>query len=429
MPEGTRVQKGDLLVELDVSDIVDHCVDHRIWVKNAEAAWINAREALVITKSLAQSNVEAAQLAYDFAKLDLEKYQGEGGELATGVAKAQGDIAVSEQEFKKNQDYYDWSKKLNQARYLADTQLQADELALKKSQFSLTVAENNLKLLEKYNSKRQLAQLLSDVNQAAAALDRAKARARATIVQAEALLAAREQEYHHQQEMLAKHEEEIRGSKVYAPVDGMVIYATSVRGGFRDDRQPLADGVDVWERQELIYLQKSTSTVAEVDLHEASLQKVRVGMPAVVTIDALPGRRFMGTVTHIAPLADAQSMWMNPDLKVYRTEIALDVNDPQLRSGMTCRAEIVVDQQADALYVPVQTVRRVAGQPTVWVLHEDGRTEERRIEIGLDDNTHGPRRPRIAGERAGPADAAAAGPGRRGWSRDSPGSGGRMSMK
>jgi HlyD family secretion protein len=124
-----------------------------------------------------------------------------------------------------------------------------------------------------------------------------------------------------------------------------------------------------------------------VDLHEASLQKVRVGMPALVTIDALPGRKFMGTVTRIAPLADAQSMWMNPDLKVYRTEIALDVNDPQLRSGMTCRAEIVVDQQADALYVPVQTVRRVAGQPTVWVLHEDGRTEARPIEIGLDDNT------------------------------------------
>ena len=95
----------------------------------------------------------------------------------------------------------------------------------------------------------------------------------------------------------------------------------------------------------------------------------------------------MGTVTHIAPLADAQSMWMNPDLKVYRTEIALDVNDPQLRSGMTCRAEIVVDRQADTLYVPVQVVRRLGGQPTVYVLREDGRTEARSIEIGLDDNT------------------------------------------
>lgn len=49
VPEGVRVHKGDLLVELNVSDIIDHCVDHRIWVTNAEAAWVNAREALAIT--------------------------------------------------------------------------------------------------------------------------------------------------------------------------------------------------------------------------------------------------------------------------------------------------------------------------------------------------------------------------------------------
>ncbi len=49
--------------------------------------------------------------------------------------------------------------------------------------------------------------------------------------------------------------------KLYAPTDGMVIYATSSRGGAsHEDRRPLADGVEVWERQELIYLPRSTST-------------------------------------------------------------------------------------------------------------------------------------------------------------------------
>jgi HlyD family secretion protein len=166
----------------------------------------------------------------------------------------------------------------------------------------------------------------------------------------------------------------------------MVIYATSNRGGFRDDRKPLADGVDVWERQELIYLQKSAKTVAEVDVHEASLQKVCVGLPALVTVDALPGKKFMGTISQIAPLADSQSMWMNPDLKVYKTEIALEVNDPQLRSGMNCKAEIIVEQHADAVYVPLQAVVRVAGQPSVYVLGDDGEVEPRRVEVGLDDN-------------------------------------------
>jgi HlyD family secretion protein len=390
VPEGTYVHEGDLLVELDVSALVDHLLDHEIMLKNGEAAWINARENLVITQSQAQSSIELAQLKYDFAVLDLKKYQGEGGQFATDLAEAKGRIKLNEEEVKKNEDYHTWSKRLYDEKYLSQTQLQTDQLALEKSKLNLQVAGNNLKLLEEYNSKRQLAQLTSDVTQAEMALERAKAKARATIAQAEAYLSAREQAYKNEQERLSRHEEEVAQSKIYAPTDGMVIYATSRGSGSssstRDDRRPLADGVEVWERQELIYLTRSTSTVAEISLHEASLQKVRVGLPVLVTVDALPGKKIMGTVTRIAPLPDSQSMYMNPDLKVYKTEIALDNGDPSLRSGMNCRAEIIVEQHRDTVYVPIQTVVRVGGQPTVYVLKPSGSVEERKIEIGLDDN-------------------------------------------
>jgi HlyD family secretion protein len=388
IPEGARVSEGDLLVEIDVSTLVDRRVDQVIRVKNTEASWINARESLAITRSQAASDVDLAQLKYEFAKLDLDKYKGEGGQLATDLAEAKGKIKLNEEEVKKNEDYYTWSQRLYDEKYLSLTQLQTDQLALEKSKLNLQVANNNLKLLEEYNSKRQLTQLISDVNQAEMALERAKAKARANIAQADAELAAKEQEYQREQDKLAKIDDQITKGKIYAPTEGMVVYATSQRGGgFRDDRRPLADGVEVWERQELIYLPRSTSTIAEVDVHEASLQKVRPGLPAIVTVDALPGKKLMGTVTRIAPLPDSQSMWMNPDLKVYKTEIALESDDPSLRSGMNCKAEIIVEQHADTVYAPVQTVLRVGGQPTVHVLGSSGIVEERKVEIGLDDNS------------------------------------------
>jgi len=386
VPEGTHVHEGDLMVELDVAELVDHIVDHEIMVKNAEASWISARENLTITRSQAQSSVELAQLRYDFAVLDLEKYQGEGGQFATDLAEARGRIKLNEEEVKKNEDYYAWSQRLYDEKYLSSTQLQTDQLALEKSKLNLQVAANNLKLLQEYNSKRQLAQLISDVNQAAMALERAQAKARATIAQGEAYLAAREQEYENQIERLQRHRDEVAQSKLYAPSDGMVIYATSSESSQREGRRPLADGVEVWERQELIYLPRSTSTIAAVSLHEANLQKVRAGLPVIVTVDALPGKRLMGTVTRIAPLPDPQSMYMNPDLKVYKTDIALETDDPALRSGMNCKAEIIVEQHADTVYVPIQTVRRIGGKPAVFVLTGSGSVEERTVEIGLDDN-------------------------------------------
>jgi len=387
VPEGTWVHAGDLLVELDVAELVDHLVDHEIMVKNSEAYLINAREALTIQRSLAQSQVELAELRHQFALLDLEKYEGSGGELATDLAEAEGRIKLAEEEVKKNEDYYAWSKRLADEKYLSQTQLQTDQLSLEKSKLNLTVAQNSHNLLKEYNSKRELAQLASDVNQAAMELERAKARARANLAQVEANLSAREQEHRNQIERLERHQHEVAQAKIYAPTDGMVIYATSSRGSsYHDDRRPLADGVEVWERQELIYLPKTTSTVAEVDLHEANLQKVRVGLPVIVTVDALPGKKLMGTVTRIAPLPDPQSMWMNPDLKVYKTEIALDSDDASLRSGMNCRAEIIVEHYTDAVYVPIQTLRRVGGQPTLYVLNDSRTVEERKVEIGLDDN-------------------------------------------
>jgi len=389
VPEGTRVNQGDLLVELDVSKLVDHRVDHEIMVKNAEASFINAREMLTIVTSQAQSNVELAELALAFAKQDLEKYTGKGGEYDNLVAAADGKIKLNAEEKTKAKDYLDWSQKLFEEKYLSKTQLQADQLSLQRADLNLRVASNDANLLRQYTYKRQLAKLTSDVTQAERALERAQARARANIAQATASLAAYEQQYRRYQELLVRLDDQIRQGELYAPTDGMVIYATSssMGGHSHDDRRPLADGVEVWERQELIYLPRTTSIIAEVAVHEASLQKVRVGLPAVVTVDALLGRKLMGTVTRIAPLPDAQSMWTNPDLKVYKAEITLDSNDISLRSGMNCKAEIIVEQYAEAVYVPLETVLRVGGRPTVYVLHEDGAVEERQVETALDNNS------------------------------------------
>jgi hypothetical protein len=124
---------------------------------------------------------------------------------------------------------------------------------------------------------------------------------------------------------------------------------------------------------------------AKVSIHETSLKKIQLGLPAVITVDALSGKRFLGRVGLIAPLPDARMMWANPDLKVYPADINLEDNDSLLRTGMSCKAEIIVAQYQDAVYVPVQAVLRVGGKPTVFVV-KDGSVEERQVEVGLDDN-------------------------------------------
>jgi len=384
IPEGTQVKKGELLVELDASSLVDAKIDQEIKVQNAEAAFVNATENLAVVQNQVQSDIDLASLTLEFANQDLKKYI--EGEYPNELRKAQAEITLAEEELTRARDTLKWSQTLSEEKYISLIELQADQLSEKKKALDLELSKNNRDLLVNYTYKRNLAQRRSDVSQARMAKERTHRKARADVVQAEAELKARQAEDRRQKDKLNKIVEQLGKTKLLSPADGLVIYATSAKGGgFRRNVEPLQEGQDIRERQELIYLPTANSSNAEIAIHESNLKKVKKGMPVIVTVDALPGKKFTGTVAHIAPLPDAQSLWMNPDLKVYTTQIFLDGNDNAIRTGMSCQAQIIIENHSEVLFVPVQTVLRVKGKSTVFV-YSGTAFEPRVIETGLDNN-------------------------------------------
>ena len=384
IPEGTRVTKGELLVELDVSSLQDQKIDQEIRVQNAEAAYISATENLAVVENQSRSDNDRVELKLAFARQDLEKYQ--KGEYQTELLKANTEITLAEEELSKADDYLEWSEKLFAEKYIPETELKGDRLTKKKWELNLEIANNNKQLLQEYTYKRQLAQLTSDVNQAEIELEITKRKSNASIIQAQAELKAKEAEFGRQKDKLAKVEHQISKTKIHAPADGLVIYASSAKSsGWRGSSEPLDVGREVSEREELIYLPTGDATDAEIMIHESYLKKIMKGMPTIITVDALAGKTFYGTIKQVAPLPDSRSMWMNPDLKIYLTKVEMEGMDPMLRSGMSCQAEIIVQQLKEAVYVPLQAVIRVAQEPTVFV--KNGKTfEARTVKTGLDNN-------------------------------------------
>ena len=386
VPDGSIVKKGDLLVELDASTLKDRIIDQDIAVQRAEAAHIGAQESLAVTENQAKSDIDVARLTLKFARQDLQQYV--KGLYPKDVNEMTAKIRLAEEDLKRAEDVNDWSKRLYEEKYLSETEYLADKLSVQRRKLERDVTNSNLDLLQNFTYHRQIEQLTSDVNQADMALERTERKASADVIQAKADLRAKELEFNRQKEKLQKTEDQLAKTTIYAPQDGMVVYATSSGGGRRgpfDRRDPMDIGVEVSERQDLINLPTATLMKAAVDIHETSLEKVRLGLPAVITVEALAGKKFLGRVNRIAPLPDARSMWANPDLKIYPTDIYLEEGDGSLRTGMSCKAEIIIAQYEDVVYVPVQAVLRVAGQPTVYVV-KDGSYSERAVEIGLDDN-------------------------------------------
>ncbi len=382
--EGSMVEAGDLLVELDSSGLNDEKVEEEIQVQNAEAAYIRARENLAVAESQAKSDIAQAELDHRFAVEDKTRYI--DGEFPKERKELESRITLAKEELERAEDRLEGSERLFEAKYIAESELEGDRLSRNRALLDYELAVANLDLLDQYTYPRRIDELDSSIEQTQLALDRVKRKASADVVQAQANLRAAEVEFERQKSQLADIIDQLGKTKMYAPTSGMAIYATSVdRGGRWDNDQPLQEGYEVRERENLIYLPTASSMMAELSIHESALEKAEVGQAVRVTVPAVPGRVFRGRVAKIAPLPD-QSSWWNPDLRVYATEIHLEDELTGVRTGMSCRAEIIVAEYDDALYVPIQAITRSGGRPVAYVQDATGTLTKREVKIGLDNN-------------------------------------------
>jgi HlyD family secretion protein len=385
--EGIKVKKGDLMLELDSGTLSDKKVDQEIQVQKAAASNIEASENFEVAKNQTQSDIESAQLTYDFAQQDLKKYL--EGEYPNSLTQANSDITLAEQQLSQAKDKLDWDKKLYAEKYLSQTELETDTLSYNQKVIALGLKKSAKELLENYTYKRQLAKLQSDVTQAKSALERTIRKAKANVAQAEANKAAKQAQYERQEAKLEKYINQLEKTKIYAPADGTIIYATSAEQGQHghSNSEPLKMGVSVHQRQELIHLPTESGFQVTVSIPEGSLSKVKVGLPVRITMDTMPDFIYNGTVTSIASVINAENNYMNSDLKEYDTVITLENGDKMelIRSGMSCSAEILIDEYDSAMYVPIEAVMSVDGKPTVYIVKGD-KIKSRTVETGLDNN-------------------------------------------
>lgn len=381
--EGSEVEPGDLIVELDSSELENDRTERSIRVQNAQAAYVRAQEQLEVVKSQNRSNISKAELDLQFAREDLQKYI--KGDFPSQLMASEADVTLAEEELRRSTDKFEWSKRLFEEKYLSETEFLADELEMKRAELTLAVRRETLAVLKDFTYTRQVTQLEADIEQAELSLERVRRVARADLVKAEADLRWRENEYSEEKDRLAKIEDQISKTRIIAPAAGMVVYATSAGNRWGGDQEPLDEGQLIRHRQELIYLPTAESMAIELKIHESSLGKLAVGQLAEVKIDSMPDLLLEGRVARIAPLPDATSVWLNPDLKVFSTTVALEGDLPELRTGMSGTARIMVDHFDETVAVPVQAVTRVRGVPIVHVVDEAGNAEPREVELGLDN--------------------------------------------
>ncbi len=361
VPEGTTVKKGDLLVELDSAGIKEKLDTQEVVVENARFALTKSKEDLDIQKLLNDANDKDAELTVEFALSDLEKYK--LGDWPQAKRALEADITITKEEVQRAKDKLDWTTKLHTKGYATRSELEGDQLALKRQDIALEKGSEALRLSEKYDYPKKVRLLESAHDQAKLALLRVKQRSKSLLSAAEADLKARENTLELQSTKLEETRQQLQLAKIFAPQDGLVVFApvSSSLG------QPIEEGAIVRQKQPIIKLPDVSKMMVEIKIHESHVRQVKPGQPAFVTIDSMPEKQFNGVVKKIAPLPDSNSRYYSPNLKVYAAEVLIDETLADFKPGVSARAEIVVTNLQKVLTVPIQCVTSHKGQQVCYI--------------------------------------------------------------
>lgn len=364
VPEGSNAKKGDLLVQLDSSSSEDQVNLQQINVEKAQFALVQAEQQLEIQKSVVDSEIQAATLKVEFAESDLKKFT--NGLALQTERNAQIDITNVLETLEIDQERLRWSEKLYKQGFETKGNLDKDRLTASQSQLRLEQAQRALWMVETFDNPKTKRSLEAALQEAKENLGRLKLQDERKLAQFAADVDSQKKTLALSQEKLERDKKQLVATKIYAPQDGLVVYAGS-GGGHWSNESMIEEGAVVRNRQEIIKLPDVSAMKVQVKIHETYINQVALGQPAFVVLDSMPDQRFCGNVSKVAPLPDSQSRWGNPDLKVYATEILITDKLPDIKPGVSARAEVLITNLVNVVSVPIQAVTTRKGKQVVFL--------------------------------------------------------------
>ena len=165
------------------------------------------------------------------------------------------------------------------------------------------------------------------------------------------------------QQELQRTEANLKRMRMTSPMDGFVVMATLVRNG---EFGTVRIGDQVRPGQPIMYIENPNSMVVNADLNQVDAQSVRMGMKAMVRLDAYSDISLPAELTSIGALAEDSTFRASYVSKI-PLQLKLDKTDPRVIPDLSASADILLKSEPGALVVPREAVFSENGETFVYV--------------------------------------------------------------
>ena len=273
-----------------------------------------------------------------------------------------GDKLLLQENIQANADVQAQSAMINSNQ----SSIQASEASYKSSQADLIQAQANLEkarldyergqglVKDGLIPKQDFDQRKTAYDAAVAAADSAKAHVLSAKAQLDVVRAQLDQS----KAVLVRTKDVLQKTTYVSPINGIVSYLPVKVGEY------VVLGMQNATGSFLMTLSDMSVVTSEVKVDETDIVNIKIGQPADVTIDAVPGKTFKGKVTEIGSqavlrssgLATTQTTTSNQEAKDFKVVVTLDSPPENLRPGLSTTAKIKTAERKDVVAIPIQAL-------------------------------------------------------------------------
>lgn len=380
VPEGTWVEEGDFICQLDCSVLQDRLNEQRIQLIRAKAGLATAevRESLqqfTNDRRLARNN---SQLALAREKLATFEF----GESINAVNQLKDEELVKEDLLDAAQEAYAQSEFLTALGYNSSAQFNVSKARLGTARSAYDQASRMLNLTEQFKHPRELFDLQSQYELAQQELHRSElqntlgeAGVRLTKLEMQRWLASVESYV----DYLTR---SIEACTIVAPASGELVHCHK-----QDEGKFIEVGSFVHHTQDIVRICDRSRMIFAGRVQDTRVYEISTGLPAVIDVLNVTGHEYKGTLSWIAPIPSPAS-WFVPEDMYHPVQIILD-DDPEalelIALGATAHAEVIVDDREDVLTIPTRAVFSHSDGYSVIVQQVNG-IRRQTVELGVSND-------------------------------------------
>ncbi|MGI4788541.1 MAG: biotin/lipoyl-binding protein [Janthinobacterium lividum] len=385
--EGQYVQKGQLIAVVDRSLIDPQLAQFKAQLQQAQARLSQTQAEYALQVQQTSSAIAEARASLVTAKTHLA--------VVAAGARPQ-ELAQQKEAVERAQISVDDALRTQKRRAALLTKGFISQADYDSSQVAVDTAASSLSTAKQAQALTTAGPRIQDITDAQAQVDAARVQLQAAlansgqnavkfsdIAQARASVA-----------QIAGNIEQLQvniaDTRILAPASGLVLKK------YKEPNEIVQSATTGFSDAQSIVATLGSRLQVSVGINEVDVAKVYLNAPASITVDALPGATFAGSVTQIAPAStnafssdgsSASTSGGANSISKFAVKVAFDRNDPRLRSGMSADVSIVSKKHVHVVLAPLEAVPFSGKSGQVTILTPSNQQQKRIVTTGLRDDT------------------------------------------